>query len=831
MVVSNGDHGIILDGGSDNNKIYHNKFISNSPQAFNGGAGNSWDDGYPSGGNYWSDFDSPGEGAYDDYHGPNQNISGSDDIVDQGTGGGGGKNPYNVPGGSQDTYPFIFLVNLPPAAPIDLNAIAGDSFVNLTWSGPYDNGGSPVTSYNIYRNDTPGILISVPATQLWYNDTNVLNGVKYIYNVSAVNSIGEGPNSTDVNATPTAVPSAPINLMVMFGDTFINLTWDKPLTQGGSPIIIYNIHRDDITGVLATVPADQLWYNDTLVVNGQVYIYNISAENSVGEGPCSIDISASPMTTPSAPLDLEATAGDSSVHLTWDSPIDEGGSVITGFNIYREDQPGVYDSIPATRLWYDDTDVENGNTYTYYVSAENIMGEGPYSNEISATPMTTPSAPENLQGIAGSNYVFLTWDYPSTDGGSEITNYVIYRVGTNNVYISLPSDQLWYNDTEVSNSNTYEYIVRAVNIVGEGSDSNVVTANPMMTPSAPLDFQEASGDGYVYLSWSRPFDDGGSPITGYNIYRNDTADVHVSVSATQLWYNDTDVINGLTYTYRVSAENIEGEGSLSIEVSAVPMTVPSAPGNLICNEGNGYANLTWTIPSSDGGSAIIGYNIYRNDWSGRYMGISADQIWYNDTDVINGLTYTYTITAINHVGKSPNSNSAPAAPTTVPQAPLNLRITTGDGVVILTWEPPTSDGGSPVINYRIHRYTASGSETLVMGVGNVNYYEDTDVKTGTTYTYTVTAENSVGEGLQSNEADAQLPEEEEEYPWWFWILIAIIIGLIVTLFIMIFKSRKREEPQTFQEPPPPEEETIQPDLSSPEQERPPPPPPPPHTDD
>jgi parallel beta-helix repeat protein len=111
-MISNNSYGIYIFFDSSNNRIYHNDFInnnnSNSPQVFDdSNNGNFWDNGYPSGGNYWSDFDEPSEGAYDDYKGPNQDIPGSDDIVDNGTVGGGGKNPYVIDADSQDNYPFM----------------------------------------------------------------------------------------------------------------------------------------------------------------------------------------------------------------------------------------------------------------------------------------------------------------------------------------------------------------------------------------------------------------------------------------------------------------------------------------------------------------------------------------------------------------------------------------------------------------------------------------------------------------------------------------------------------------------------------------------------
>jgi parallel beta-helix repeat protein len=111
-VIENNGTGIALFS-SSNNIIYHNNIINNVIQAFDDMINNIWNDTYPSGGNYWSDFDEPSEGAYDDYQGPNQDIFGSDDIVDNGSGAGGGMNPYVIDSDSQDHYPlfknYLFL--------------------------------------------------------------------------------------------------------------------------------------------------------------------------------------------------------------------------------------------------------------------------------------------------------------------------------------------------------------------------------------------------------------------------------------------------------------------------------------------------------------------------------------------------------------------------------------------------------------------------------------------------------------------------------------------------------------------------------------------------
>ncbi|UCE73463.1 MAG: right-handed parallel beta-helix repeat-containing protein [Methanomassiliicoccales archaeon] len=129
-VISNGIYGIYLLGSDMNNithndvssnigygtflidslsnSLYHNNFIDNTFQAFdNTNYGNQWDNGYPSGGNYWSDHDEPSEGAYDDYWGSDQDVLGSDGIVDQGP-PVGGKNPYVTGFNSQDNYPLMY---------------------------------------------------------------------------------------------------------------------------------------------------------------------------------------------------------------------------------------------------------------------------------------------------------------------------------------------------------------------------------------------------------------------------------------------------------------------------------------------------------------------------------------------------------------------------------------------------------------------------------------------------------------------------------------------------------------------------------------------------
>ena len=97
-----------------------------------------------------------------------------------------------------------------PGAPTGLTASGGSGQVSLSWTPPSSNGGVNITSYRVYRGTTSGsetLLTSGGCSGLGAvtscTDTGLASGQPYYYKVSAVNSIGEGPQSTEATATPS----------------------------------------------------------------------------------------------------------------------------------------------------------------------------------------------------------------------------------------------------------------------------------------------------------------------------------------------------------------------------------------------------------------------------------------------------------------------------------------------------------------------------------------------------------------------------------------------------------------------------------------------------
>ena len=307
-----------------------------------------------------------------------------------------------------------------PSAPQSFTASPGNAQVVLTWSAPSSNGGLSIIAYKVYRGTASGgeSLLTTLANVLTYTSTGLTNGQTYYYKVSAINSIGEGPQSNEVSGTPVApatVPSAPQSFTASPGNAQVVLTWSAPSSNGGLSIIAYKVYRGTASGgeSLLTTLANVLTYTSTGLTNGQTYYYKVTAVNSVGEGPQSNEASGTPVapaTVPTAPQSFTATAGNAQVVLTWSAPSSNGGASITGYMVYQGTIPGGESLLTtlANVLTYTSTGLPNGQTYYYKVSAINSIGEGPKSSEASATPVapaTVPSAPQSLTATAGNAQV------------------------------------------------------------------------------------------------------------------------------------------------------------------------------------------------------------------------------------------------------------------------------------------------------------------------------------------------------------------------------------------------------------------------------------------
>jgi fibronectin type 3 domain-containing protein len=600
-----------------------------------------------------------------------------------------------------------------------------------------------------------------------------------------------------IAANPGA-PTPPRDVVATPSDGTIHLTWSAPESPGTSVITNYNISRGATPGgeTFLISLGDVSEYTDTGLTNGLGYYYVITAVNTEGQSDPSAEVSAVPVTSPSSVESLQATAGDTSVRLTWSAPLDDGGSSVTSYNIYRSNDEvrpsGTLTS--ATGTSYDDTALTNGVVYHYWVSAVNAVGEGTMSAMVSSTPQTTPGAPQGLTAELGTGRVYLNWTAPSDFGGGTITGYKVYR-GTDSANLALLTTQAGtgtsYVDTTVQGGRTYWYQVSALN-PAEGANSAAASVSvPLVPPSAPRNVNAVAGNSYVRISWSAPATGTGAPT--YHLFR----DGAVRWSGTATSYNDTAVINGVSYNYTIAASNGGGWGPNSTKVTATPTPVPTPPGqprSLTVVITDGKVGLSWAPPEQSGSSPIIEYRVFRGVTNGA-MGqiVSVTGTDYLDSNVTEGMTYLYQVSAVNAVGQGNRSSTVTITMSTpsVPSAPLDLTVRKNGGIVILTWTAPSDDGGSPITGYKVLRGLTPYSLKPVATV-NTTSFQDSDLPTGKTYFYAVVAVNLVGEGEKSTVMEMAM-RDAAAYPSASWdaasVTGLIIIG-VAAVALMVWISRR-----------------------------------------
>ncbi len=188
------------------------------------------------------------------------------------------------------------------------------------------------------------------------------------------------------------------------------------------------------------------------------------------------------------PINLVAEAGNEEVSLSWLPP---ATAEPESYNIYR-DTALIGNTIQTD---YNDTNVNNGTTYQYFVTAIYDEGESIPSNSAYATPVGPDLyPPEGLSAVSGNGIVWLEWEEPVSERGidrvnnstdksrrndtvrSELLGYNVYRDGT---MINLETVlETVYEDTEVVNGQTYQYFVTAIYDEGESDPSNIIEATP-----------------------------------------------------------------------------------------------------------------------------------------------------------------------------------------------------------------------------------------------------------------------------------------------------------------------------------------------------------------
>nr|WP_147654326.1 hypothetical protein [Methanomassiliicoccus luminyensis] len=231
---------------------------------------------------------------------------------------------------------------------------------------------------------------------------------------------------------------------------------------------------------------------------------------------------------------------------------------------------------------------------------------------------------------------------------------------------------------------------------------------------------------------------------------------------------------------------------------------------------------------SNGDSHLGPYMIYRSTTSGEEASMSPPipfsySTSYTDTDVVDGVTYYYKVTATNRFGEGPMSNEASgkAISSTTPSesgpsAPTGVTASISDGQIVISWHDPINTGGLRC-NFEVYRGISPNWMELLMGSrlqGTYgNSYTDTTAEAGQLYYYYVVAVNSNGQDSEPStmvtaNKPFTLPPNYNSPPnnndsWVFPMALTIAVVAIAIVTGILLK-KKRTPPQN-QPPMPPEQ--------------------------
>lgn len=489
-------------------------------------------------------------------------------------------------------------------------------------------------------------------------------------------------------------------------------------------------------------------------------------------------------TQPRGPIEiLEITK--TTITISWLPPAFEGGAAISNYIIdYKETAKSwrLSARIPAHKTSHTISDLKEGKSYYFRVSAENYVGvSSPLVLNIPVSPrrsVARPSAPADIINVEWSvdGSPTLTWTEPEDDGGTRIIRYIIeYRTYDSFDWRLLEKINRRKISIPTFKSSNYHLRISAENEVGRSDALEIdlkdyefmkKTTAPPSRPQIPLVITPAEGS--IQLAWQPPKRDGSSDIISYVIEMRDIAEpkfrwVHIArVSSKIFTYEVKNLIIGHKYYFRICAENTAGKGewleSRSSAEAKDPLVTPTSPNDLeLVSINHEIAKIAWNEPSDNGGSPITGYIIEKREpgsplWH-PIARIDNKTFNYTIKSLSANVTYFIRVGAENMLGignwrELSDSVRLSASGEQLPQEPTNVRaVEISNDTIKLNWDTPISSGTAPLTGFYIEQKVGNRNWRNI-GYDNPHrlWWSATKLKEGISYYFRVCAENRFGKG-------------------------------------------------------------------------------------
>jgi len=299
---------------------------------------------------------------------------------------------------------------------------------------------------------------------------------------------------------------------------------------------------------------------------------------------------------------------------------------------------------------------------------------------------------------------------------------------------------------------------------GAGGSGIVIVSYAPAKPDAPTSLVATAGNAQVSLSWTAPASSGAAAITDYVVEYQPSGGSWTTFSdgtSTSTSATVTGLTNGTSYNFRVAATSAAGTGTTSSTATATPSA--SSPGSRTGLAGTGGASqvaLTWTVPASNGGSAITDYVVEYQPSGGSWTTFAdgtSTSTSATVTGLTNGTSYSFRVSAVNSAGTASASSSVTVTAGALPGAPTTVRVLAGARQISASWTAPANNGGSDISDYVVQYCTGGSCTTFSDGTSTTTSAVITGLTNGTAYTVKVAAVTAVGQGDYSTASASATP--------------------------------------------------------------------------
>jgi len=344
--------------------------------------------------------------------------------------------------------PVVLEDTSPPLVPMGLTAVDQSTGVQLVWNlSPEED----VQAYHLYRSDSLEGEFErinrrpIPFDQPQFTDTKMLRGKAWFYKVSAVDAAGnESPPCGAVTIIPNdSVPPEAVSGLqgeVVPEERAVQLRWKPSPEADLKGYFVYRVHADQNMLRITPKPlepskspvfSDRSSHKDGLLP-GAEYRYLVSAVDLSGnEGErSSIRLEIPDLVPPRKVFSFSARATRSgSVQLRWQPSLSRD---LQTHRVYRRSEaenqePQLYAELPAAETVYEDTEVQRGTPYTYYVvevDEDGNSSEESAHRRVVPVDNTAPGPPQELSVRREGRRVLLSWAPPED---ADVIGYRIYR--------------------------------------------------------------------------------------------------------------------------------------------------------------------------------------------------------------------------------------------------------------------------------------------------------------------------------------------------------------------------------------------------------------------